>query len=91
LIVPASSVYPDIVRLAGGPDRLTQLALEQIEAGKNVEALHITGIALSSKPSNRPSLEARLKALTALRERSHNTNERGWLDWSIQTTKAKLP
>ncbi len=30
--------------------------------------------------------EARLKALTALRERCRNTNERGWLDYSIRLT-----
>jgi alkyl sulfatase BDS1-like metallo-beta-lactamase superfamily hydrolase len=89
--IPASSVYPEIVRLAGGPDRLTQLALEQIQAGKDVEALHTTAIALAADQSNRPALEARLQALTALLQRCHNTNERGWLDWSIRSTKAKLP
>ena len=87
--VPASAVYADVVRLAGGAGKLAQLAQEQIQAGKNVEALHITQIALTAEQGNRMAQEARLKALTSLRERCRNTNERGWLDYSIrQTTKA---
>ncbi len=49
--VPASAVYADVTRLAGGPARLAQLAQlaqEQIQAGKNVEALHTTQIALAA-------------------------------------------
>lgn len=88
--VPASAVYADVARLAGGPARLAQLAQEQIQAGKNVEALHTTQIALAADQSNRPALEARLKALTALRERCRNTNERGWLDYSIRVTNQSL-
>lgn len=88
--IPASAVYADVARLAGGPARLAQLAQEQIQAGKNVEALHTTQIALAADQSNRPALEARLKALTALRERCRNTNERGWLDYSIRGTNKSL-
>ena len=87
--IPASTVYADVVRLAGGAGKLAQLAQEQIQAGKNVEALHTTQIALTADQGNRPAREARLKALTALRERCKNTNERGWLDYSIRLeTKA---
>ena len=88
--LPASSVYPDVVKLAGGPDAVTKLALERIQTGRAVEALHLTEIALAADPRHRAALEARLKALEWLRERCRNTNERGWLDYSIKITTASL-
>jgi alkyl sulfatase BDS1-like metallo-beta-lactamase superfamily hydrolase len=87
---PASSVYPDVVKAAGGPDAITALALKRIEAGEAVEALHLTDIALAADPANKRTLEARLKALEILRSRCKNTNERGWLDYSVGLAKSKL-
>ena len=87
---PASSVYPDIVKLAGGPDAIAALALARVQSGDAVAALHLTGVALAADPNNRKSLEARLKALEILRGRCKNTNERGWLDYSIGITRTKL-
>lgn len=86
----ASSVYPDVVRAAGGVDAITALASKRIEAGEAVEALHLTDIALVADPNNKRTLEARLKALEILRGRCKNTNERGWLDYSIGLAKSKL-
>jgi len=85
--VPAPAVYQDISRLAGGPDALTKLALERIEAGRAVEALHLTRIALSADPGNDGARAARLKALEYLRDHTDNTNERGWLNYSIAQLK----
>lgn len=85
-----SSVYPDIVRLAGGPDAIAALALARAQSGDAVAALHLTDIALAADPNNRKSLEARLKALEILRGRCKNTNERGWLDYSFGITRTKL-
>ena len=87
---PASSVYPDVVKLAGGPDKFAGLAVERAEAGDAVAALHLTDIALAADPNHRKSLEARLRALEILRSRCKNTNERGWLDYGIKVTTAKL-
>ena len=87
---PASSVYPDIVKLAGGPDKIAALAIERTDAGDAVAALHLTDIALAADPGNRKALEGRLKALEILRGRCKNTNERGWLDYGIKVTTAKL-
>lgn len=87
---PASSVYPDVVKLAGGPDAIAVLALERTQTGDAIAALHLTDIALAAEPTNRKSLEARLKALEILRGRCKNTNERGWLDYSIGITRTKL-
>ena len=86
----APAVYPDLVRLAGGADAVSKLAAERVSAGKPIDALHLTSIALAADPVNRPALEARLKALEALRDRCRNSNERGWLDYSITATKNKL-
>ena len=87
---PVSSVFPDVVKLAGGPDAVATLAIARAEAGDPIAALHLTDIALASEPNHRKSLEARLKALEILRSRCKNTNERGWLDYSIRAVNGKL-
>src|SRR5262249_9718870 len=60
---PATAVYGDVVRLAGGLDAITKLALERIQAGKPADALHLATIALAADSTHRGALEARLKAL----------------------------
>ena len=87
---PTASVYPDLVKLAGGPDAVAALAIERTKTGDAVAGLHLTDIALAADPNHRKSLEARLQALEILRSRCKNTNERGWLDYGIKTTKARL-
>lgn len=88
---PPSSVYPELVKLAGGPEPVTRLALEKLNAGKPVEALHLTDVVLASDPHNSAALDARLKALTYLRERTENFIEAGWLEYGIRKTKEKMP
>jgi alkyl sulfatase BDS1-like metallo-beta-lactamase superfamily hydrolase len=87
---PASSVYPDLVRLAGGPEPLVRMALEKMEAGKPVETLHLTDVVLASDQNNRAALDARLKALEYLREHTENYLEAGFLDYGIRAAKEKL-
>jgi alkyl sulfatase BDS1-like metallo-beta-lactamase superfamily hydrolase len=87
---PASSVYPDVVKLSGGPDAVAKLAMERAQAGQSVEALHLSDIALAADPNHRPSLEAKLKALETLLSRCRNSNERGWLEFSLRQVKSKL-
>jgi alkyl sulfatase BDS1-like metallo-beta-lactamase superfamily hydrolase len=88
--LPPSSVYPDLVRLAGGPEPLVRLAQERLEAGKPVEALHLTDVVLASDQSNNAALSARLKTLEYLREHSENYIEVGYLEYGIKITKEKL-
>jgi hypothetical protein len=76
--------------LRGGPDGIAKIALERAATGEAIESLHLTDIALASDPNHRKSLEARLKALELLRDRCQNSNERGWLDYSIASVKKKL-
>lgn len=87
---PKESVYPDVVRLAGGPDAVAGAAAARAKEGDAVGALHLTDIALAAQPDHRKSLEVRLQALEILRSRCKNTNERGWLDYGVKTTKARL-
>jgi alkyl sulfatase BDS1-like metallo-beta-lactamase superfamily hydrolase len=88
--LPVSYVYPDLVRLAGGPEPVVRLALEKMEAGKPVETLHLTDVVLAADPNNRAALDARLKALEYLREHTENFVEAGYLEYGIRTVKEKL-
>ncbi len=87
---PAASVHPELVKLAGGPDVLASRAREHVAAGRPVEALHLTDIALAAEANHKATLEARLKALDLLQARCRNTNERGWLDHASSVTREKL-
>jgi alkyl sulfatase BDS1-like metallo-beta-lactamase superfamily hydrolase len=88
--LPPSSIYPDLVKLAGGPEPLVRLAMEKLDAGKPIEALHLTDVVLAYDTENNAALSARLKALKYLQEHSQNYIESGWLDYGIRTTKEKL-
>ena len=88
--LPPSSVYPDLVKLAGGPEPLVRLALEKLGAGKPVEALHLTDVVLAYDPNNSAALGARLKALEYLHDRCENYVENGWLEYGIRITKEKM-
>src|SRR5262249_53160527 len=87
---PVSSAYPEVVKLAGGADAVAKLAMQHAQVGESVEALHLADMALAADAKNHPALEAKLKALEVLRSRCHNSNERGWLDFSINQVKSKL-
>jgi len=87
---PASAVYADVVRLAGGPDAIVKLATERLQAGQTAEALRLTDMALAADAAHPQALAVRLKALETLRAACRNTNERGWLDYAIRLTRAKM-
>ena len=86
---PVSTVYPELVKLAG-VDAVVKLATERVAQGRATEALHLSEIVLTTEPKHRGALEAKLKALELLRDRCRNSNERGWLDHFIRETKQKL-
>jgi alkyl sulfatase BDS1-like metallo-beta-lactamase superfamily hydrolase len=87
--LPPASIYPDLVKLAGA-DAVVRLALEKVDAGKPVEALHLTDVVLASDPKNSGALNARIKALELLRDRSENYVETGWLEYGITKAKGQL-
>ena len=88
--LPPSSVYPSLVKLAGGPEPLAKLALEKIEAGKPVEALHVTDVILAYDQNNAAALNVRIKAMEYLKQHTQNRVESGWLDYGIRLAKQKL-
>jgi len=85
-----SSVYPDLVKLAGGPESLAKLALEKVEADKPVEALHLTDVILAYDQENAAALNVRIKAMEYLKQHTQNRVESGWLDYGIRLAKEKL-
>jgi alkyl sulfatase BDS1-like metallo-beta-lactamase superfamily hydrolase len=90
--VAPSSVYPEIVELAGGTDALGGRAAARIAAGQPVEALQLVEIALASDPENQSALQARLDALQLLLEQSggKNHHEVLWLRHRIALTEELL-
>lgn len=87
---PPSSVYPDLVKLAGGPEPVVQIALQKLADGKPVEALHLTDVVLAYDSKNTAALNARLKALDYLEQKCQNFQEEGWLQFGIARAKEKL-
>ena len=87
---PVAAIYPDVVKLAGGPDAIAKLAQARADAGQAVEALHLSEMALAVDGKHQAALQAKLKALETLRAKCKNSNERGWLDFSINGVKSKL-
>jgi alkyl sulfatase BDS1-like metallo-beta-lactamase superfamily hydrolase len=88
--LPASSVYPDLVQLAGGPEPVVQLALEKLKADRPVEALHLTDVVLAADQKNLAALNARIKTLEYLEQRCQNFVEQGWLEYGVRKAKEKL-
>lgn len=87
---PPSSPYADLVKMAGGPGPVVARGLEVFQEGRAAEALRLIDAALAADASNRGGLEARLKILKALSDGSKNSNEKGWLEYSIRETQGKL-
>lgn len=87
--LPPSSIYPDLVKLAGA-EAVVKLAQEKIAAGKLIEALHLTDVVLAADPKNPDALNARIKALEVLRDKSENYVETGWLEYGIDKAKLQL-
>jgi hypothetical protein len=78
------------VREKRGQVTLVRTALEKLDAGKPVEALHLTDVVLAYDQNNSGALNARLKALGVLRDRCENYVEAGWLEYGITKAKEKL-
>jgi len=87
---PASAVYPTLVEMSGGADAVADRADKMIGSGEFVKALHLADIALEAEPQNKAALRTRLAALEALKKRSKNLIERGWLYYGTEMTKKRL-
>jgi alkyl sulfatase BDS1-like metallo-beta-lactamase superfamily hydrolase len=87
---PPSSIYPDLVKLAGGPEPLVQLASDKVKSGMPVEALQLTDVVLAGDSGNRAALSARVEALTYLYDRTENYIEAGFLEHAIEQAQDAL-
>jgi hypothetical protein len=76
--------------MAGGPEPVVARALEVFQNGQAAEALRLIDAALAVDGGNRGALEARLRILKSLSDRSKNSNEKGWLEYSIRETSKKV-
>lgn len=89
--VPARAVHRDLVELAGAR-ALVRRAREHSDAGRPLEALHLTDMVLSSEPADIAALEVRAAALETLLERSggENFSEVQWLRGRLAETREAL-
>jgi alkyl sulfatase BDS1-like metallo-beta-lactamase superfamily hydrolase len=90
--VPPSAVWGDLIDLAGGPAALIGRARAHVEAGRPLEALHLTDMVLARAPKDEAALRVKLAALEVLLEESgrENFSEVRWLEAEINDTKAAL-
>lgn len=86
---PPSSVWRDIVELAGGTEPLVARASDHVGRGRALEALHLTDIVLSQSPGDPGALRVRKVALQRLLEDSgrENFSEVQWLERHIKDTE----
>src|SRR5882757_9176208 len=64
--VPASSVWSDVVDLAGGTAPLTERAAAHAKAARPLQALHLTDVALAYAPADADALAVKRDALEQL-------------------------
>jgi alkyl sulfatase BDS1-like metallo-beta-lactamase superfamily hydrolase len=85
--VPPSSVWPDIVELAGGTATLTEHARAHADQGRPLQALHLTDIVLAHSPDDPVALPVKLAALEQLLAASgrENFSEVQWLEQEIKS------
>ena len=88
--VPPSSVYTDLVELAG-LEAIVKRADELVNAGEFVKALHLTDVVLKSDPNNKPALETRIQALRSLRFKCKNGIEFQYLNNGVRNAFQNLP
>lgn len=85
--VSPTTPFKPLIDLAGGADAVAVRAQKMLQDGMEVEALQLADAALSADPKNEAALRARLTALQALRAKSQNFNEAGWLHAAIRSTR----
>ena len=88
--LPPETVYPDVVKLAGGAEVIARKAIEYIERREYLRALLLTDIAIAAEPNNATVLKTRISALEKLSRQSNNSNEKGWLKSDINKLKETL-
>jgi alkyl sulfatase BDS1-like metallo-beta-lactamase superfamily hydrolase len=85
--VPPSSVWRDVVELVGGTAPLIERADAHAQAGRPLEALHLTDIAVAHSPDDADALRVKQAALKQLLAASgrENHSEVQWLEQQIKS------
>ncbi|WP_019926599.1 alkyl sulfatase dimerization domain-containing protein [Nocardia sp. BMG111209] len=83
--VPASSVWPDVVDLVGGTAPLVERAAAHTEAGRPLQALHLTDLVLAHSPGDPDATRVKHAALEQLLRAGgrENHSEVQWLEQEI--------
>jgi alkyl sulfatase BDS1-like metallo-beta-lactamase superfamily hydrolase len=89
--VPPSSVWADIIDAAGGTAALTARAIAHAEAGRPLQALHLTDIVLATAPADTAALDVKRRALEQLLAANgrENHSEVQWLEQEIRTASVE--
>ncbi len=87
--VPPGAVSPDLVELAGGPDRVIDRARRHLAAGRPLYALHLAEVALAADPTCRSALRIKLEATEYLLEHNNRENfsEVRWLEAEVRALR----
>jgi alkyl sulfatase BDS1-like metallo-beta-lactamase superfamily hydrolase len=90
--VPAREIWPEMVELAGGADRVIDRACRHLKAGRAVHALHLIEMAQAAEPDNPQAREAEIEALELLIDQGEGQSydEMGWLESQLERAKAAL-
>jgi len=89
---PPSSVWTEVVAMAGGGAALAQRAHAHLQAGAPEKALHLIEMAVEAEPDDRTVREAELAVYEDLADRTEGKifDLLGWLEGKIISTKAAL-
>ena len=87
---PVSSIYPELLQLAGGADSLVKRAEEMVQSGELIKALHMADVVLKNNSRHKGALEARLQALRMLIGKTKNFMEVQWLASAIRRAEEAL-
>jgi glyoxylase-like metal-dependent hydrolase (beta-lactamase superfamily II) len=89
--VPPSSVWGDLVEMAGGVDRIAERAAQHLDGGEPLQAIHLTDMALSMDSTHRRALEVHAAAHELLLDHAgDNFDELGYLETEVQRARAAL-
>jgi alkyl sulfatase BDS1-like metallo-beta-lactamase superfamily hydrolase len=90
--VPPAAVLPDLVELAGGPERLIEQAERHLAAGRPLQTLHLAEAALAADPNCTGALRMKLEATEYLLKHNNRENfsEVRWLEGEVRTLRGAL-
>jgi len=87
--VPATSINPDLLELAGGSNAIVDRAKQKIAEGRLEEAIHLLDIVLTEEPNHEGGLTTAIDAHERLLDASENFWLSSWLRNQIDVLSAR--